>query len=119
MGEISIRQFLTREESRDLVNRLEKIGIKAWTHPMTSGEGDLDINQVFIDELDVVKSKETLDIFNKIVKSKTLIDKFSCPKCKAKLPHIVYKDKLSFIQKMLSLGTKTLECKKCGTKWYI
>lgn len=117
MSEISIYKYLSKDESNELVKRLKKLGIPAYSRGMASE--NLDINQVIIDDRDLEKAQGVVDEYKKALSSKVLHEKFKCPGCKAQLPNIGYKQDLSFLKKLLSVGTKVLKCKKCGHEWYI
>lgn len=117
MSEISIYNYLTKEESEELVQNLKAQGIVAWSHPMSSE--DLDINQVFVNDKDLEKVEDAINRFKKRIKSKTIHDKFKCPKCKAQLPYVGYKENVPFFQKIIAFGTRVVQCKKCRHEWYI
>jgi hypothetical protein len=119
MSEISVYQFLNREESRELVGRLNRIGINAKSQIMTSGEGDLDINEVKIDNKDLEKANKIIEEYRTFLKSKVLQAKYTCSKCKSVFPYVEYKKNVSLIRRFFSFGTKIIECKRCGHEWYI
>lgn len=119
MSEISVYQFLSREESGELVGRLSHIGVKAKSQIMTSGECDIDINEVKIDHNDLEKANKVIERYRTFLKSKVLLEKYTCSKCKAGLPYVAYKENINLFRRLLSLGTKTIECKRCGHEWYI
>lgn len=117
MSETPIYQFLNTDESQELVRQLKSIGVNARTLPMNSES--LDINQVFVQEADVSESKAIVEKFRKTIKSNELLNKYTCSKCKSNVPYIAYKEDISFLKRILSIGTKTLRCKKCGNEWYV
>lgn len=93
MDEISIYQYLNRDEAKELVSRLNGVGIKAHSGIMTSGEGDLDIYQVYIGKGDLSKAAPIVDRYKKLLRSKQVVEKFTCPRCKARTPYVEIAEK--------------------------
>ncbi len=119
MSEVSIYQFLSEEEATELVRQLNSSGISANRGGMTSGEGDYGIYQVYIDSSEIENVEKIISQFQKYLKSKVAFGKFSCNRCKANLPNVEIVKDLSFLRKLLSLGTQLVKCKKCENEWYI
>lgn|SRR5690606_12622183 len=119
MNELILYQYLSQAECKELMNELKRNGISSRCVPMASGDGDLDINQILIMKEDINKASGIVKNYSKLLRSKVLLEKYTCPRCKAKLPFIEYKQNVSFFLKLVTIGTKILKCKKCGKEWYV
>jgi ribosomal protein L40E len=98
MAEIIVFRFLDLEDAGKLRSILDSNQITAFVK-MVPDDRTTPLYHVFINEKD--------------------LNKRVCPQCKAKPPLTVEKTEMSFFHKLISMGTITMECRRCGNIWYV
>jgi ribosomal protein L40E len=118
MAEIIVFRFLDLEDAGKLRSILDSNQITAFVK-MVPDDRTTPLYHVFINEKDLNKAEPLIENFRRRIKKDIEINKRVCPQCKAKPPLTVEKTEMSFFHKLISMGTITMECRRCGNIWYV
>jgi hypothetical protein len=118
MSEITVYRFLDIDAAEKLKSILNEHNIAAFIK-VTPDDRTSSSYQVYINEGDILKATPIIDRYKKLLRSKQVVEKYTCPRCKAKVPHVEVVRNLSLIKRLLTFGTQVVRCKKCGNEWYI
>ena len=119
MAEITICEYLTETESKDLLRRLKNVSIVCRRDVMNASLKRIGLlYAVSVDERDVDRALIIVNHLKAALAKRRLEEQGTCPKCRSIPPVTRVRAKLTWFQRMYSMGTKAMECSKCGKQWY-
>lgn len=118
MSEITVYHFLDIDAAEELKSILNEHSIAAFIKA-TPDDRTSSSYQVYINECDILKAEPIIDRYKKSLRSKQVVKKYTCTRCKAKAPHVEVVQNLSLTKRIFTFGTQVIRCNKCGKEWYI
>ncbi len=114
--EITLYNYLNREEADELIGNLFSNGIDAITKGMNTD--GVDLFHVIIDQSDLELASQVAEAFRMKLNLKRERLLYACSRCHSKLSIVLDRKKFPWWRKFMTQGLIVIQCSNCKYVWY-